>query len=122
MGRIRDRTTFAELRRSGHRSRRGLVSVVWLPGPERPFEREAGPERRAAYSVGRPVGGAVVRNRVRRRLRALIRDEAPRLAPGAYLVHAAPAAARAGFDELRAALQEALGELGARAADVEVAR
>ena len=45
------------------------------------------------YAIGRPVGGAVVRNRLRRRLRARISSEADRLHPNcAYLVSARPGA------------------------------
>jgi ribonuclease P protein component len=53
---------------------------------------------RVAYAVGRAVGGAVERNRLRRRLRAIVRDA--ELAPGAYLVAVAPPAARLTFAEL----------------------
>jgi len=64
---------------------------------------------RVAYAVGRPVGGAVVRNRVRRRLRAATRAQAATLSPGhAYLVHAGPGAAGRSYAELEAALAGAL--------------
>ena len=43
---------------------------------------------RVAFSVGRPVGSAPVRNRIRRRLRAIARAQSGRLAPGWYLVGA----------------------------------
>jgi ribonuclease P protein component len=55
---------------------------------------------RVAYAVNRAVGGAVDRNRVRRQLRAIVRDT--ELAPGAYLVAVSPAAAKLPFDELTA--------------------
>ena len=41
-----------------------------------------------AFSVGRSVGSAPVRNRIRRRLRAIARARAGHLAPGWYLVGA----------------------------------
>ena len=41
-----------------------------------------------AFSVGRAVGSAPVRNRIRRRLRAIARARAGQLAPGWYLVGA----------------------------------
>ena len=58
----------------------------------------AAPGARVAYGVSRAVGGAVDRNRVRRRLRAIVRDT--ELAPGAYLVTVSPAAAELAFEEL----------------------
>ena len=67
---------------------------------------------RVAYAIGRPVGGAVVRNRVRRRLRAATRAHAAVLEPGhAYLVHAAPGAAQRTYADLAASLGSALGAL-----------
>ena len=41
-----------------------------------------------AFSIGRTVGSAPVRNRIRRRLRAIARARADQLAPGWYLVGA----------------------------------
>lgn len=45
-----------------------------------------------AYSIGRAHGGAVVRNRLRRRLQALLAQRATRLTPGWYLIGADRAA------------------------------
>ncbi|MDR3649738.1 MAG: ribonuclease P protein component [Acidimicrobiales bacterium] len=92
--RIRDRATFEELRRHGHRSRRGPVTVTFVevgdPGVPR-----------VAYAVGKRVGGAVVRNRLRRRLRAVVADAAGSLAPGAYLVAAGREAAGLPYEDLK---------------------
>ena len=56
---------------------------------------------RVAYSVGRNVGDAVTRNRVRRRLRASMREQASALDPGAgYLVRARPGAAQESYADL----------------------
>jgi ribonuclease P protein component len=68
---------------------------------------------RVAYSVGRKVGSAVIRNRLRRRLRAIVADYAARLAPGAYLISARPRAAQMSFDELRSAVGGALDRMTA---------
>jgi ribonuclease P protein component len=54
------------------------------------------------------VGTAVVRNRLRRRLRALVAELAP--PSGTYLVVATPAAAGLSFAELRAELVRCLDE------------
>lgn len=105
--RIRDRRDFARFRTDARRCRAGLLWCSFRP------DEDAVPPR-VAYAVGRAVGPAVVRNRVRRRLRALVAEEARRgLPPGWYLFGArteaatAPAAAlaadaRALADEIRA--------------------
>ena len=64
---------------------------------------EPGPPR-VAYAIGRRSGGAVDRNRLRRRLRPLVREHADRLRPNyQYLVGATPAALRAPRSELAGA-------------------
>ena len=103
---IRDRTTFGTLRRSGRRVRRGPVTVTWVPGdPSDP--------PRVAYAVGRMVGGAVVRNRVKRRLRAISQEARPLLHSGAYLVGVNAKATSLSYRDLRATVFEALGALDA---------
>ncbi len=98
---IRDRATFEALRRGGRRVRRGPVTVTWLEGdPAEP--------PRVAYAVGRRAGGAVVRNRIRRRLRAIIHEGGACLRPGAYLVGATAAASSLSYEELRATVCQAL--------------
>jgi ribonuclease P protein component len=78
------------------------VTVTWVPGE---------PPARVAYAVGRAVGSAVERNRVRRRLRALVAESAAQLRPGAYLVGTASRAARSSYQGLRDDLRRALGQL-----------
>jgi len=51
-----------------------------------------------AYALGRAVGPAVVRNRLRRQLRALLTESS--LPPGLYLIGAQAAAAQRSRDEL----------------------
>ena len=51
-----------------------------------------------AYALGRAIGPAVVRNRLRRRLRALLDDTS--LPPGLYLIGAQPIAVRRSSSEL----------------------
>jgi len=59
------------------------------------------------------VGPAVVRNKLRRRLRAVASELAASgvLAPGDYLVAASPAAAAASFTALRSAVTTACASL-----------
>ena len=95
--RVRDRATFAALRRDGRRRRAAALTVTTLPADSgRPA---------VAFALGRAVGGAVERNRLRRRMRAILAELD--LAPGTYLVSAGPAASRLSPAELRDQLVEA---------------
>jgi len=104
VGRVRDRRTFEALRRSRARGRSGPVTVITVQEP-------TASEARVAFAIGTNVGGAVVRNRLRRRLRAAAAELA--LPPGAYLLRVGPdarslpaAALRAHFEQAaRAALE-----------------
>jgi ribonuclease P protein component len=105
--RIRDRATFDALATGGRR-RRGPISMTFLPG-------DSSLPPRVAYAVGRRVGPAVVRNRVRRRLRAATWAHRAELQlGGAYLFGAAPSAATAPFDEIDAAMGQLLAGAGRR--------
>jgi ribonuclease P protein component len=65
---------------------------------------------RVAYAVGRAAGGAVARNRLRRRLRAITGEHGPGLRPGAYLIGAGATAGELPYAELRTALVATLEE------------
>lgn len=72
--------------------------------------RTAPGEPCVAYAVGRSVGNAVERNRLRRRLRAVVRGHAALLQPDtAYLLSAGPRAAAMTAADLTAAVVELLG-------------
>jgi ribonuclease P protein component len=86
------------------------------------WSRPAGPggpaEVRVAYAIGRKVGPAVVRNRLRRRLRAAVRqlDRTSRGLPGgAYLVSLRPEAATMTYAELKRDLGAAIATATDRA-------
>lgn len=68
-----------------------------------------------AYAVGRPVGIAVVRNRVRRRLRAIVSTldhaQPSLLHDGYYLIAVAPAAAGTSYQALESDVAGALTKL-----------
>jgi ribonuclease P protein component len=85
------------------------------------FPREGGDGPRLGLSVGRRVGGAVERSRVKRLLREAFWDQARRLpADSDYVVVARPEARalveREGSDGVRAALAELVDALGGREA------
>ena len=92
--RVRDRASFAALRRSGARTRLGPLSITRVAP-----EAGGSPVPAVAFAIGRSVGCAVERNRLRRRLRAILADAD--LAPGTYLVGAGRKAATLSFQELR---------------------
>jgi ribonuclease P protein component len=65
---------------------------------------------RYGISTGKRIGGAVVRNRVRRRVRAILRaTPEPGSAGLDVLIVARPASSEASFEELRSALERLLG-------------
>jgi ribonuclease P protein component len=106
---ITRRSTFERLRREGVRVRRPTLGVTYAP---------IGDEAQIAFAIGRKVGGAVVRNRSRRRIRAILaeRDRQGRLRPGAYLVHVTAAADTVPFPQLEAAVDQVLDALDQRVA------
>jgi ribonuclease P protein component len=87
---------FARLRREGHSFHGKLIVLSVLNvAPDT--------ETRIGLITSRRVGGAVVRNRVRRRLREIIRAVRPQLRHGLHLVIVArAAAAKADFALLQA--------------------
>ncbi len=95
LGTVQGRRTFQQLARSDRRASSGPVAVRFLPKEDAPGEVLV------AYSVSRKVGGAVVRNRCRRRLRAIAAGMADELASGAYLIGVGPGVRGLAFDELK---------------------
>lgn len=103
--RIGDQQSFRRLLASPRRARSDLLAVQWVPLAEGPV--------RLAAAASRKVGGAVVRNRLRRRVRACIRELSPSLPPCLLMVRLSPAAASASYHALSAALVQALQATGA---------
>ncbi len=100
------------LRTHGIRVRRGPLSLTHLHDSE--------DHTRLAFAIGRKVGPAVVRNRLRRRLRAIIADldrqRSPLLPTGVLLVSAGPDAVDRSHDELSNDVTRLLDELRDRRA------
>ena len=104
--RMRRRSEFTAAMRGGCRAGRPLVSGHLL--------RQAGHDEpaRVGFVVSRRVGGAVVRNRVRRQLRHLARGYLGSLPEGSLLVvRANPRAATARQADLAAELDLVIGAL-----------
>ena len=64
--------------------------------------------REVAYAVSRKVGGAVERNLLRRRMRAIVAEQAGDLPTGAYLVRSGPDGPALEFRELKVAMSRAM--------------
>ncbi|NUT32381.1 MAG: ribonuclease P protein component [Hamadaea sp.] len=128
--RLRSSNEFADAVRTGRRVGRGTLVVhlktstdaqpgspslpgfvasvpVGVTSPAEPSARFSGP--RAGFVVSKAVGGAVVRNKVKRRLRHLVAERLDAYPPGTDLVvRALPAAAAAPYAQLAADLDAAL--------------
>ena len=101
----RSRADFAALRRG----RRFDSELLWMA-----FAADRGLQRpRVAFALSRHLGTAVMRNRIRRRLRALLREFADDLAPGRYLFGTRAAASAVAYRRARAELVELLSAAGA---------
>ena len=100
--RLRRSGDFTAAVRAGRRAGRGgLVVHLLITDPTNPA--------RAGFVVSRAVGNAVTRNRVRRRLRHLVRSHMAELPPGADLVvRVLPAAATQSYDQLGSDLAAAI--------------
>lgn len=94
---LRRKAEFEAIASAGSARATPLLVLKFLPRPEGPT--------RIGFAVSRAVGGAVERNRVRRRLRELIRERYAEMQTGwDLLLIAKPQAARASYAELRDAL------------------
>lgn len=101
--RIRERGAFTRLAREGRRTRAGVLWCTYIPDP-------AATPPRVAYAIGRAIGPAVTRNRLRRQLRALLAGVS--LPPGLYLIGVKPGAAQRSRDELAFDLDRLVGSVG----------
>ncbi|WP_133870840.1 ribonuclease P protein component [Ilumatobacter fluminis] len=101
--RIHGRHAFSTLSRDGRRIRRSSLWCSWCPQP-------SSNATRVAYSIGRACGPAVTRNRLRRRLREIVRhlDQREPLPPGLLLIGAKPTATELTFDQLRTEIEQLL--------------
>ncbi|SDL67892.1 ribonuclease P protein component [Glycomyces sambucus] len=113
--RIRSSRDFGAALKRGSRAARGGVVVHWAPertaahSETTPPEADANRTARAGFVVSKAVGNAVVRNKVKRRLRHAAAAELPHWPAGTdVVVRATPKAAQRDFDELHRDLTEAV--------------
>jgi ribonuclease P protein component len=100
---------FERVRTNGRTIRGGALMLGILEVSEEPMFK-------IGFVTSKRIGGAVARNRVRRRLREIVRRAQPRLRNGFWLVLVArPSAAQADY----AALEKEWGRLVTRAALTE---
>jgi ribonuclease P protein component len=104
--RTRGRSAFEGLRRAST-VRSGPFTVSWVPAVP-------GQPPALAFAIGKRVGNAVVRNRLRRRLREAARHLVT-LPPGTYLIRARPSAVALSFQEISAHLSRATSSLATSA-------
>ena len=112
--RLRQRADFMSAVRSSGGLRAGSVLMVVHAHPT---GTRAGLPPRVGFVVSKAVGGAVVRNRTKRRLRAIVADRLTGIPTGLDLVvRANPPAAAATYGELAGALDpllhKVIGRLG----------
>lgn len=104
IARIRGRHDFARLARDGTRIRCSALWCTWCPEPD-------STSTRVAFAISRAYGPAVRRNRLRRRLRAVLTelDRIEPLPPGMLLVGPRPRQDfELTFDQVRTELSELL--------------
>lgn len=92
--RLTEAWQFEQVRKEGRVQRGALLMLAAQTGAEVDGLR-------AAFVTSRRIGAATVRNRVRRRLREIVRTHQHELVDAAWVVTVArPSAARARYDEL----------------------
>lgn len=105
IGRIRTRESFERLRRHGQRVR---VDPIWCTYVHDPTVTTPC----VAFAIGRATGNAVTRNRVRRRLRAIL--DASDVPPGLMLIGVQPRVVELTFDQLSAIVAQLMSRLVVR--------
>ncbi len=100
MHRLRQRADFIAIQGGGRKSHGSHLLVLW--------RASSVPSWRVGFTVSRKVGNAVVRNRIKRRLREIVRREPHGLDGVDVVVIARSSAATASFEDLRADVQRAL--------------
>jgi ribonuclease P protein component len=102
-GRVRTRRQFALFATPSGRGQSGPLRISFVANPAED------PQVAVAYAISRKDGNAVVRNRIRRRLRALVDNLNPQPKPGNYLIRCGFETGSLSYEELQHHLHQALG-------------
>ena len=98
--RLRKRADFDRIYKGGDRHSSANLMVIFLPAGEN--------GTRVGFTAGKALGGAVARNRIRRRLREAVRRHLLELqAPADVVFHPRKSALRAEFSQLEAEVTRA---------------
>ncbi|NNN09504.1 MAG: ribonuclease P protein component [Acidimicrobiaceae bacterium] len=100
-GRVSTRRQFAEFATPTGRGQSGSLRVLFV-------EHSNQGSFDVAYAISRKVGNAVVRNRIRRRLRAVMDSLSPAPKTGLYLIKCGNGTGELTYDEIQQHLQVAL--------------
>jgi ribonuclease P protein component len=102
---LRRQADLARLRRQGRRATTDNLTIY------RSDAASGDPSSLVCITVKKSIGKAVLRNKLRRRLAAIIHEALERRSPLRLLVVARPAAASATFAELHAEVTSALAQV-----------
>lgn len=106
LGRVTKRADFQAFRKPSGRGRSGPLSVSFVA------KSDQKPPICLAFAISKRCGGAVERNRLRRRLREAAVNEVLSVSPGMYLVRCEPEATTLTFGELVHHLGQAMSRAG----------
>ena len=103
--RLRDRRDFKRVYQRGQTVALPTLALYW--------RKTGGPGPRIGFSVSKKLGGAVQRNRLKRRFRAIARQLLPHCPTGYDMIFVIrPAAAKANHNRLNAEMAQAMAKVG----------
>ena len=106
--RLRKRAEFDRVYQGGERHSSANMTVIFLAATGRSGSR-------VGFTAGKALGGAVERNRIRRRLREAVRRHLRELkTPAEIVFHPRKSALRADFSQLEAEVMRALATINKR--------
>ena len=110
--RLLQRASFLAVQQKGRGFADGPLAASWLERPPEPTRTGMNPSvARVGLTVSSKVGGAVVRNRVKRKLREAVRHELSGLPAVDLVIVARASAAGAGVEDFRAWLRRAASRM-----------